>query len=940
NTLEIFGTTAKSLLNKPLNYLFSDEDVEHLKTYLQEQETLIVDPFNFTHINENDSQTFQGFIHRHQGQLILEIELLQETASLLPSLDFYQSMNAFLVKVKNTNSFQETLDLIVAEVRRVTGCDRVMIYRFEPDGVGIVIAENKREDWESFLDLHFPPLDIPDEQREIYRENWLRMIVDVNYEGVEIVPPRHPQTETFTDLNCALFRSITPCHQEFMKNMGIAAALNISLVDQQKLWGLIVCHHGSVKCADYQIRRYCEFLGKMMSIELVKIEEKEINRNWEAVKQTQYQLQKGFKELRSLSSNSLKQILEIYQETFLSLVQAQGAAIYLDQQLTLLGQTPERQDVQNLLGWFLASSKSDVFSTNSLSKLYPEAIAFKETASGVLAISIFLNQTSYHILWFRPELIKTVNWAGDRQQMLDPNQPIPRQSPRGSFEHWKETVKATSSPWQRIEVDAARELRTTLMLTALEFSQTALITESKKAAVANQAKSEFLAKMSHELRTPLNAILGFSQIMVRDQSLSETNHQHLKIINNSGEHLLSLINDVLEMSKIEAGSLTFNTTSFDLREVIRGIEEMLRMKANAKNLQLIVDFAVETPRYMKTDEGKLRQVLINLLGNSIKFTSQGIIMLRVTPGQEKQQIIFEVSDTGLGIAEEELDLLFKPFGQTATGRLALEGAGLGLPISQQFIQLMGGEVTVTSQVGKGTTFTFDIRVELDTEPANAQTISQAGNVQLAPNQPTYRILIAEDVAENRLLLSQYLTSLGFDVRLACDGQEAIALWQEWHPDLIWMDVLMPVLDGHEATRKIRSLPQGNETVIIALTANAFSDAQMMAITAGCDDYLAKPFRLESILEKLVQHLEIKVIAKNDESPSANTPASLSSEMLELMPTLWSQRLHQAALHMDESLIENLLAEIPPEQTDLKQALNNLLLHFRFDLIANLTQDIT
>ena len=936
NADRIWGISATELLTQELAVLFDGPTIQTLQNYLISEDRGVQQPIDLVCRLESELQTYQGFVNIIQGYLTIEIELNPAINQhiTLESFDFYDNINRFLLKIQKASSFQATLEIMVQEIRRVTGCDRVMAYRFEPDGVGIVIAEAKQTAWETFLDLHFPPLDIPEDQRHIYQENWLRMIGDANYSPVPMVSRQsHP---AITDFSRCLLRSVSPCHQEFMKNMEIAAALNISLVDENRLWGLIVGHHGQAKWIPYAIRRYCELVGKVMSIELVKLEKQEHQRQSQTTRAIQQQLQRGFQELRSLSSKALHQTLKIYQEPLLDLVNAQGAAVYFDQQLFLLGQTPPRQAVQQLLAWFMASSPADVLSTHSLPTLYPEASAFKEVASGLLAISIVLNQTSYHLFWFRPEVIRTVNWGGDPDLM--PTEEILSRSPQGSFARWKETVQATSLPWQLTEIEAAQELRTILMLTALEFSHTNLIAEARKAAVASEAKSQFLAKMSHELRTPLNAILGFSQIMTQDQRLSPDHHQHLKIINNSGEHLLSLINDVLEMSKIEAGALTFTETAFNLKELVNGIEEMLRLKAITKNLALIVDFDPETPRYIKTDENKLRQVLINLVGNAIKFTHQGTVLLRITPGQDKQQIIFEISDTGVGIAPDELDELFKPFGQSTAGRLSLEGTGLGLPISQQFVQLMGGAITVTSQPDRGSTFTFDIRVALDKEQNALEKLQPSQLPQLAPNQPHYRILIAEDVAENRLLLSSYLTSLGFEIQTAINGQEAIARWQAWQPHLIWMDILMPVMDGHEATKKIRAHPQGKNPIIIALTANAFSEAQMMALEAGCDDYLAKPFRLESILDKLVQHLGVKIVSPATDTPSSSAnQTTLSLEMLQAMPQPWLTQLHQAALELDETTLELLMTQIPPEQVDLSQALNNLLLHFRFDLIVDLTQ---
>ncbi|HAJ61141.1 MAG TPA: hypothetical protein DCP31_19350, partial [Cyanobacteria bacterium UBA8543] len=325
------------------------------------------------------------------------------------------------------------------------------------------------------------------------------------------------------------------------------------------------------------------------------------------------------------------------------------------------------------------------------------------------------------------------------------------------------------------------------------------------AEVANRAKSEFLANMSHELRTPLNAILGFTQLMSRDRLLNSSQLEHLEIINRSGEHLLTLINDVLSMAKIEAGQTTLNENSFDLYRLLDAIEQMFKLKAESKGLQLTFEHSPDVPQYVRTDESKLRQVLINLLSNAIKFTSSGGVSVKVKKEAEKQTtnnidaqaasrrvqqttITFEISDTGSGIASTEFESLFEPFVQTQTGRTSQQGTGLGLPISRQFVRLMGGEIKVSSTLGEGTTFTFDIQVS-SADMAGIQPQKRTRKaIALEPNQPRYRILVVEDKWENRQLLVKLLESVGFEVRKAENGKEGVAIWETWEPHLIWMDM--------------------------------------------------------------------------------------------------------------------------------------------------------
>jgi signal transduction histidine kinase/DNA-binding response OmpR family regulator len=342
--------------------------------------------------------------------------------------------------------------------------------------------------------------------------------------------------------------------------------------------------------------------------------------------------------------------------------------------------------------------------------------------------------------------------------------------------------------------------------------QQAAVHEAARSTAANLAKSEFLANMSHELRTPLNAILGFTQVMSRDYSLSGEHQENLAIINRAGEHLLNLINDILEMSKIEAG-----TSSFDLIHVLKKLEKMQHASAASKNLELVFEYAQNIPKYIETDENKLCQVLLNLLGNAIKFTNTGRVTLRVmgAGGWETEEqgeenlphpphLFFEVQDTGCGIAPQELDLLFEAFEQTEIGRKSQQGTGLGLAISRKYAQLMGGDITVNSIPGVGSRFAFDIQIALASPIEIPINQIRYQILALAPTEKAYRILVVDDSKDSRMLLVKILTSVGFEVREAIDGSEAVANWESWQPHLIFMDMRMPVMDGYEATKIIKA----------------------------------------------------------------------------------------------------------------------------------------
>ena len=484
--------------------------------------------------------------------------------------------------------------------------------------------------------------------------------------------------------------------------------------------------------------------------------------------------------------------------------------------------------------------------------------------------------------------------------------------------------------------------------------------ESREAAdKANHAKSAFLANMSHELRTPLNAILGFAQVLEREDALTPPQRQKLSIINRSGEHLLSLINDVLDMSKVESGRTELSLSSFDLYDLLDMLEDMLRPKAQSKGLKFIFERSEQLPRYLYSDERKLRQVLLNLLSNAIKFTSVGSVTLSAVLAESYldssaiadpkktplSRITFAVTDTGAGLQPDELDQVFQPFVQTEAGRKSQEGTGLGLPISQKFVALMGGELAVTSEAGEGSTFCFDIVAEV-TDGVNSAARSPAQKVVgLAPGQPTYRILIVDDHRLNRLLLREVLAPVGFEVKEAENGEAAIALWQTWQPDLIWMDMHMPVLDGYEATRKIKAQPSGQAMPIIALTASTLEEEQSFVTAAGCDDFMRKPFEVEQIFTKMKAFLNVDYVYETTSTTVPNDPiaacfdAEAASVAILEMPLTWRKQLQQAAAQLNQTAVIALAQEIPDSLAGLRQVIEQAVGNFDFDPIESLAEQI-
>ncbi|MEM7725826.1 MAG: CHASE2 domain-containing protein [Cyanobacteria bacterium P01_A01_bin.45] len=496
----------------------------------------------------------------------------------------------------------------------------------------------------------------------------------------------------------------------------------------------------------------------------------------------------------------------------------------------------------------------------------------------------------------------------------------------------------------------------------------------QEAESANLAKSTFLANMSHELRTPLNVILGFTQVMGKDYYVTINQSENLEIINRSGEHLLSLINEILEISKIEAGRMFINSKTFDFLGLLETLKKMFDLKAVSKGLDLIFEIPYNLPQYIQADEGKLRQVLINILGNAIKFTEQGSITLKVNIESndidikdnsidKEYRLFLEVEDTGSGINPENIHRIFHAFEQIQSGRKYMEGNGLGLVISKKFIQMMGGDIKVDSQPNRGSRFSFSIPVILSQMSVDNEKNSYKLHnsiIGLESSESEYKILVVDDHYESRKLLVKLLTSIGFQVEEAENGKEAVEIYNLCKPDLICMDIHMPVMNGYEAIKQIKSCPQGQLIPIFALSAYAFEEDKNTALSKGFDDFISKPFKLDILLEKIRQYLKLNYIyddvhnKSKDKNSSSNSIAyksnnltNIEAELIETelrhhlsqMPDDWLKKLHTASCICDDNLIFKLIEDIPSENTSMIEIIKDLTSEFRFDKIVQITEEI-
>jgi PAS domain S-box-containing protein len=475
--------------------------------------------------------------------------------------------------------------------------------------------------------------------------------------------------------------------------------------------------------------------------------------------------------------------------------------------------------------------------------------------------------------------------------------------------------------------------------------RTEQLAEAKaRAEAANRAKSSFLANMSHELRTPLNAVLGFSRLLKNDPEVTPQQQETLDIIVRSGEHLLNLINNVLDLAKIESGRVALKESEVDLNRLLQEMQSLMGAGAADKGLRFAVEHDPDLPRFVAVDAGRLRQVLLNLLGNAIKYTDSGGVKLcarlAIIHGSEKARVRFAIEDTGPGINPEDCQRIFVPFVQLGDQATAQAGTGLGLAICKQYIDLMGGRIGVTSQPGKGSVFYFEIPVRILPSVGERDELKHRRILGLAAGQPRHRLLIVEDQPENRLLLRRLLSPFGFELREAVNGREAVALCEQWHPDLIWMDIRMPVMDGLEAVRRIRATQAGANPKIIALTAHALEEEREPILAAGCDDLVRKPFLEQELFEALARHLHLKFIyetAPRHESTPEAAELKLRPEQLEALPAELLRDLRQAVVELDTARTHHLIDQVTERDTSLGRALDTLATRLDYKRLLQLLE---
>lgn len=811
----------------------------------------------------------QCVAHREDDVLIVELNLQQNCQSLHP-LDLDDHIRLPFSRMEAAPTTAELSQVTAREIRRLSGFDRVMIYRFDHEGNGEVLAEASLPSPVSYLGLTFPATDIPPQVRLLLLRNPVRPIADVNALSVPICPEINPLTGRPLDLSRSWLRSASAVHLEYLRNMDVRASLAISVVVDDKLWGIIACHHGAPYRLDNTIHSICEMISQKFALQMVA-------RSRATALQSELSFRRAFDErLAELeSSKGLVPRAHSLIPNLYELLGADGQLSHIDGLLTSQGARIEPGVLAKTIHRLRGLSTAGIASTDRVQEFVADISGIAVYASGALYLSLSAEvprEGEDYLLFLRKESSGSIHWAGNPNQTVTTDDQN-RLHPRASFEAWRELTRGRSAPWTEVELERAFYIRGQLLrLRELE----AIMCANELAAradEANAAKSAFLANMSHEIRTPMNGVLGMLQ-MVKQDDLSEENCHFLRVAENSGRVLLALINDILDLSKIEAGMLEMEALQFDLHECLSEAAELYQYQAGEKGVSFNWEATPTLPRFVVSDKVRLRQVLNNLCSNAIKFTAQGEINLAVGQiGSHNGKAIlrFTVTDTGMGIPKERAASLFSPFVQAdlSTTR-KFGGTGLGLAICKHLVELMAGKIGFESEEGSGSTFWFTIEAELTREPRRSarppvfkrapedhHTVSgidfAAKGAGRADSDYQARILIADDNWTNGQVALAQLTRLGYAAEIVVDGSQALERVKEGRFDLVLMDCEMPVMDGFTATEQIRRTVSPN-IPILAVTAHANLEIRERCLRSGMNDFISKPVDVRLLEQTLTTWL--------------------------------------------------------------------------------------
>lgn len=698
NLHTLFECSVQDSLERPVADLLGKEAPDYLQTCLRDEGE--GDSVQLSlHAAGSGKRELSAIAHRVGELIVVELEA-DDSATPQGAKVTMSGLRASLRQADRHASIESYCQYVASELRTLTQFDRVKVYRFDSYWNGDVIAESRNDVLPSLLNHHFPASDIPPQARALYEKNLIRVLFDAVAPTVSVVPALNPQTGLPIDMSYSVLRAISPIHIEYLRNMGVRSTITLSLMHEGRLWGMVACHSAMPRRVSSSLREAIEVIGKTVAMKISALEN---SLRLQAMNGVRGHLQRLTD--RICVNGDFDSVVREFQAEYLELASACGSHIHFDDYEMQIGKVPAAGDLKALVDWVKLQDFADgVFVTDKLGALFPPAQAFADRASGLLAVALDKGNREF-ILWFRPEMLRNIPWAGNPYGRVTTDELGPRIDPHRSFALWLEAARGYSEPWLDTTIDAVKLLSFSVVQLLMQQARE----QAMVATAANQAKSEFLSRMSHELRTPMNAILGFSQLMELDDALPEKYKEGVHEILMAGNHLLQLINEVLDLSKIESGRNDLLLEPVEIAEVVHECVSLTQPLATKRSI--VINSAGLGTTMVRADRIRLKQALLNLLSNAIKYNRVGgSVRVEVRPAGENRLRIM-VTDTGPGIPAERMNELFQPFSRLGAEVGSIEGAGLGLTITRRIIETMGGAIGVMSPGGEGSIFWIELPVD-------------------------------------------------------------------------------------------------------------------------------------------------------------------------------------------------------------------------------------
>jgi len=689
------GVDAQAVLGRPLADAIGMAASERLTLELGSG-TLGQRPGYLGTVTLANGRHFDVLGHAWDGLIIAEFETV-ERAQPAEFRHLYPLITDFLARVNEHASIPALSDLAARHVRSVTGYGRVMVYQFDPSGHGRVVAESKAPGYDSYLGQSFPASDIPAQARELYTLSPIRLIQDANYEAAPLVPGANPVTGNRNDLSFAALRSVSPVHLQYMRNMGTLASMSVSLIVKGKLWGLISCHNAEPCPVSVEKRTACEQLGQILSL---CIETREDGAELQFRLDVRRIMVKMLGHLTK-GADFLDNLSGVFPE-LLRFARAGGVAVVVDDRILTYGDTPDDKAIRALSTWLAVHGHTELFHTNHLAGAYPPASALTGVASGLLALPISRIHQHY-LLWFRPELVQTVEWAGNPHEKQAPPGAPTQLSPRQSFAAWRETIHGHSLPWHAAEIELAIEFRSALLGIALERAEQ-MAELAEELTRANKELEAFSYSVSHDLRAPLRHIVGFSDLLIEAAGSEDAamRERFLKNIKQSARLAGKLVDDLLSFSQM--GRAALRPTQVDMTELVSGCIDKLDLEIGQRK----IDWHIDRLPTVCADPSFLHLAMFNLLSNAVKFTGEREqAVIRVWHEDAGHEYLFHVADNGAGFNMDYVHKLFGVF-QRLHRMEDFQGTGIGLANVRRIVERHNGRVWANSTPGEGATFSFSL----------------------------------------------------------------------------------------------------------------------------------------------------------------------------------------------------------------------------------------